>query len=141
MRRQVWIGLLRPVAFRTPTLYTYFTNKEGLFIALVQQQTGKHHQLLSVPNALAKPLPPEQVSLNMAALVIDNFSKNRTLLTLMRLMVGESERFPDLAKTFVREVTQPLLARLVAYLETRPRLNLFDPMVAARVFVGLWCIA
>lgn len=119
-----------------PTLYTYFTNKEGLFIALVQQQTGEHHQLMSVLNAPAKPLPPEQMLHNMAALVIDNFSKNQTLLTLMRLIIGESERFPDLAKTFVREVTQPLLARLVAYLETQPQLNLFDPMVAARIFVG-----
>ena len=119
-----------------PTLYTYFNNKEGLFIALIQQMTGEHQQLLSVAGAPNSPMPPEQVLRKMATLVIDNFSRNQTLLTLMRLIIGESERFPELAKTFVREVKKPMLTKLVAYLETQPQLNLADPMVAARMFAG-----
>ena len=119
-----------------PTLYTYFNNKEGLFIALIQQMTGEHQQLLSAANAPGKPLPPEQVLRQMATLVIDKFSRNQTLLTLMRLIIGESERFPELAQTFVREVKKPMLTKLVAYLETQPQLNLPDPVVAARMFAG-----
>ena len=119
-----------------PTLYTYFNNKEGLFIALIQQMTGEHQQLLSVAATPDHPMPPEQVLRKMATLVIDKFSRNQTLLTLMRLIIGESERFPELAKTFVQEVKKPMLEKLVAYLKTQPQLNLADPMVAARMFAG-----
>ena len=120
-----------------PTLYTYFKSKEGLFVALIQQMTEEHRRMLLVaPNTSTSALPPEQLLQAMAALVIDKFSENRRLLTLMRLVIGESERFPELAKTFVREVKKPMLERLVAYLETQPQLNLPDPMVAARMFAG-----
>ena len=120
-----------------PTLYTYFKNKEGLFVALIQQMTEEHHRMLLVaPDTSASTLPPDQLLRAMAALVIDKFSENRSLLTLMRLVIGESERFPELAKTFVREVKRPMLERFVAYLETQPQLNLPDPMVAARMFAG-----
>lgn len=120
-----------------PTLYTYFKSKEGLFVALIQQMTEEHHRMLVVaPDTSASTLPPDQLLQAMASLVIDKFSENRSLLTLMRLVIGESERFPELAKTFVREVKKPMLERFVAYLKTQPQLNLPDPMVAARMFAG-----
>ena len=120
-----------------PTLYTYFTNKEGLFVALIQQMTSSHRQsVFGILSTAETPLPPEQVLRKMAAMVTDNFSDNQTLLTLMRLVIGESERFPELSKRFVREVKKPMLESFVAYLETQPQLNLPDPMVAARMFSG-----
>lgn len=120
-----------------PTLYTYFKNKEGLFVALIQQMSGKGQQMLhALPTTPDGSMPPEKVLYTMAITVLTEFSANQNLMTLMRLIIGESERFPELGKTFVREVQKPMLERLCAYLETQPQLNFPDAMVAARIFAG-----
>ena len=122
-----------------PTLYTYFTNKEGLFVALIQQLvlvSQRHQSILGLLAISEQPLDPKVVLRKMATLALDNFLDNPQLLTLMRLIIGESERFPELAKTFVREVQKPLLENFAAYLNAQPQLNLPDPMVGARIFAG-----
>ncbi len=120
-----------------PTLYSHFKNKEGLFIALIQQLTEKQNQmLLNLPTELGASIPPEKVLHRIATSVLEGFSENHKLMTLMRLIIGESERFPALALTFVREVEKPLLEKLCAYLGAQTQLNFLDPMVAARIFVG-----
>jgi AcrR family transcriptional regulator len=119
------------------TLYSYFQDKEGLFVALIQKLTHTSHQL--VFGLLTNPDlqdPPEQVLRKMATLVLDQFSKNQSLLTLMRLIMAESERFPKLGQTFVENIQKPMLEQLALYLASQPQLQLSDPMVAARVFAG-----
>ncbi|MDY7014355.1 MAG: TetR/AcrR family transcriptional regulator [Cyanobacteriota bacterium] len=120
-----------------PTLYSYFQDKEGLFVALIEQLTQNKTQILfalqSAPDLQA---PPETVLRHMATSVLTEFSQNKSLLTLMRLIIGESERFPELARTFVREIQKPLLGGLAGYLGSHPQLQLPDPMVAARIFAG-----
>ncbi len=120
-----------------PTLYAYFQDKEGLFVALVRQltQAGGRTPLQLLENPDPQ-LPPEAVLRQMAAAVLEGFSHNQPLLTLMRLIIGESERFPTLAQTFVREVQKPLLGKLAAYLGAQPQLQIADPEVAARIFAG-----
>ncbi|MEO1404728.1 MAG: TetR/AcrR family transcriptional regulator C-terminal domain-containing protein, partial [Cyanobacteria bacterium J06635_1] len=80
--------------------------------------------------------PPEKLLHQIATSMLDEFAQNQPLATLMRLIIGESERFPELAQTFVREIQKPLLAKLSLYLASQPQLRLPDPMVAARIFVG-----
>ncbi|MGB3614547.1 MAG: TetR/AcrR family transcriptional regulator [Elainellaceae cyanobacterium] len=120
-----------------PTLYSYFRDKEGLFVALLQKLTQRSNRILfglpTTPDAAA---PPDKVLRQMATSVLTEFSDNQSLLTLMRLIIGESERFPSLAKTFVTEIQKPLLEKLSSYLASQPQLNLPDPMVAARIFAG-----
>lgn len=121
-----------------PTLYKYFQDKEGLFLALVQQLTERNRKML--PQLLAKTteenIPPQQVLRQIATHIIDDFSRDRALVQLMRLIIGESERFPHLAQTFVRELHKPLLETFEAYFTAQTQLQLGDPMVAARVFTG-----
>ena len=120
-----------------PTLYSYFQDKEGLFIALMQQLTQKSNQMLfSLQTGLDVQIPPEKMLRQIATSVLEEFSHNQQLLTLMRLIIGESERFPQLARTFMVEIEKPLLERLSFYLASQPQLNLPDPMVAARIFAG-----
>ncbi len=119
------------------TLYSYFQDKEGLFVAVIQQLTQNNRQMifgmLSNPDLQD---PPKRVLHRMATMVLEEFAENRTLLTLMRLIIGESERFPELAKTFVREIQKPMLEQLSLYLASQSQLKLRDPMVAARMFSG-----
>lgn len=119
------------------TLYSNFQDKKGLFLALIQDLTYSSRQevftLLSQSDLQA---PPEEVLRQIARLMLDSFQKNQTLLRLMRLVIGESERFPDVAKAFVVEIQKPMLEQLALYLASQTQLKLSDPMVTARVFAG-----
>ncbi|MGB3669549.1 MAG: TetR/AcrR family transcriptional regulator [Phormidesmis sp.] len=120
-----------------PTLYKYFRDKEGLFSALVQQLTERNQEML--PRLLAQSaehMPPQKVLKQIATFAIDDFPRDEAVVRLMRMIIGESERFPELAQTFVREIEKPLLETFAAYFAQQPQLQLGDPMVAARVFVG-----
>jgi len=120
-----------------PTLYSYFQDKEGLFFALVMQLTKNNRKtLFSLPTKSNLQAPPDKVLHQIATSVLTEFSQNQPLLTLMRLIIGESERFPELAQTFIREIKKPILEKLASYLASQPQLNLPDPMVAARIFIG-----
>ncbi|MEO0947850.1 MAG: TetR/AcrR family transcriptional regulator [Cyanobacteria bacterium J06641_5] len=120
-----------------PTLYSYFQDKEGLFVAMVQQlvyESGR--QPFALPEGFDLETPPEKVLRQMATTVLEEFSHNQRLLTVMRLIIGESERFPEMAQTFVREIQKPRMEQLVAYFAAHPQLNFPDPTVAARIFAG-----
>lgn len=120
-----------------PTLYAYFKNKEGLFAALIQQMVqGNRSPMAVLDSAAILQIPPEQVLTQMATMVLKKLSTDQSLLTLMRLMIGESARFPALTQTFVREIEKPLLEKLSAYFAAQTQLTFPDPMVAARIFVG-----
>lgn len=119
------------------TLYSYFQDKERLFVAVIQQLMRNNHQMIF--RLLANPDlqdPPDIVLRQIATTVLKEFSENRPLSTLMRLIIGESERFPGLAQTFVREIQKPLLENLSLYFASQPQLKLPDPMVTARMFSG-----
>ncbi|MGD1853205.1 MAG: TetR/AcrR family transcriptional regulator [Leptolyngbyaceae cyanobacterium] len=120
-----------------PTLYSYFQDKEGLFVALVQQLMHKsNHMALGLPTGAETPTSPEALLRAMATSFLSEAANNKPFLTLMRLIIGESEKFPQLAQTFVRVLTKPMLERLTAYLANHPQLEFSDPEIAARVFSG-----
>ncbi|MEL6778670.1 MAG: TetR/AcrR family transcriptional regulator C-terminal domain-containing protein [Cyanobacteria bacterium J06597_16] len=54
----------------------------------------------------------------------------------MRLIIGESGRFPELAKPYIQNVAKPLLHGLTRYLTSRQELGLKDPEATARTFAG-----
>ena len=120
-----------------PTLYSYFQDKEGLFVALVQQLMHKSSQMVfSLPMGDEIPTSPEFVLRTMATSMLNEASNNKPFMTLMRLIIGESEQFPELAQTFVREISKPMLEKMSAYFAAHPQLQFSDPEIAARVFSG-----
>ncbi len=120
-----------------PTVYSYFQDKEGLFVALIRQLTQKADQTLeTLQSGDISQMPPEIGLRKLAMTVTEEFTSNQTIPTLLRLMIGESGRFPKLAQTFVREVQKPLLERLQLYFAAQPQLNLSDPEITARIFTG-----
>lgn len=120
-----------------PTLYSYFQDKEGLFIALVQQLLHKSNpMMMSLSTGAEIPPSPRMLLHQMATSIVQQATSNKRFLTLMRLIIGESEQFPELSKAFVRELTKPMLERLSAYLANHPQLEFADPEIAARAFAG-----
>lgn len=57
-------------------------------------------------------------------------------LAFIRLIIGESERFPELAQTFVRHVTKPGIEFITQYLASCPTLDIPDPAATARIMIG-----
>lgn len=119
------------------TLYSNFQDKEGLFLALIQEMTAASREavfaLLSQADLQA---PPQDVLWQIATCMLDSFEQNQPLLTLMRLVIGESDRFPEVAQKFVMNIEKPMLDQLTLYLSSQPQLKLPDPTIAARVFAG-----
>jgi AcrR family transcriptional regulator len=116
-----------------PTLYSYFQGKEGLFTALIQQMS-QSDRLLDEERFLQHPI---RESLKLIAIdFLDKFSGEQPLLTLFRLIIGESGRFPDLAQTFVRNFEKPIIEKMSYLFAHHPDLNVADSEITARFFIG-----
>ncbi|WP_427161965.1 TetR/AcrR family transcriptional regulator [Aliinostoc sp. HNIBRCY26] len=116
------------------TVYSYFQDKEGLFTALVQHLAEKRC-LATLDEQFLQGDPPI-VLRYIANDVLDKVNQEQDLLSLVRLIIGESERFPELARIFVRNVDKPGIDLVSQYFAKHPELQLPDPQVAARIFMG-----
>jgi TetR/AcrR family transcriptional regulator, regulator of autoinduction and epiphytic fitness len=61
---------------------------------------------------------------------------NQEFHDFKRMLVGESGRFPELAKTFVKHLSKPGFEALTEYLRDCPAFNFPDPEAIARIIVG-----
>lgn len=115
------------------TLYSHFSDKDGLFTALVRRIAIDKFQLV-----WSKPLKgdPKTVLQDLAHRLLTNNLKDTDYLRFCRLIVAESELRPDLAQIFLKNLVQPAVAVLSHYLEERAELKIGDPEATARIFVG-----
>jgi TetR/AcrR family transcriptional regulator, regulator of autoinduction and epiphytic fitness len=116
------------------TVYSHFGDKESLFAALVQNMA---QQKISTFFG-AKPLQgdPREVLPSLLAKALDQVSCDANHLAFIRLIIGESGRFPQLAQIFVRNMSKPGLDILGQYLASQSYLKFADPEATARVVVG-----
>ncbi|MGF1491941.1 MAG: TetR/AcrR family transcriptional regulator [Microcoleaceae cyanobacterium] len=117
-----------------PTLYSYFQDKEGLFTALINKLTEGRAQV-EIDPAVFK-LPIRDALTRLTTNVLSNFSREKPLLTLMRLMIGESGRFPELAQTFVQNIEKPALEKIGQLFAQHPDSQVKNPDIMARMLVG-----
>lgn len=115
------------------TIYSYFQDKEGLFTALIEQVTihRLQHELGS-ESLCGEP----NVLLHQLAEVFLCKMGDQDYLNLLRLIVAESSRFPELAQLYSRTVIQSGRQILGAYFRSHPELQISDPEAAAHIFFG-----
>ncbi|MBW4581445.1 MAG: TetR/AcrR family transcriptional regulator [Tildeniella nuda ZEHNDER 1965/U140] len=120
-----------------PTIYSHFQDKEGLFNALMAQMVQKM-QWAHCAQSLRESPPesPEVVLRQLANNMLDSCIGNLERITFIRLVMGESGRFPALGRAFVQHAEKPTLEALTHYLTACSALHLPDPAVAARMFMG-----
>jgi AcrR family transcriptional regulator len=116
------------------TLYSYFQDKEGLFNALVQKLAKEKFSVIYDPKLLEG--EPCAVLRRMGETAMSQICDDPEHLAFIRLIIGESERFPKLAQTFVRYVTKPGIEFISQYLASRPDLDIPDPEATARIMIG-----
>ena len=119
------------------TVYSHFQDKEGLFIALIQRLVEvKFRSVFDSANAQVLQTAPEIVLRDLANRVLDTCMSEPQFLNFMRVILGESGRFPQLARAFVRNIEQTSFKMLRQYFTTCPQLKLSDPEATARIFIG-----
>lgn len=119
------------------TVYSYFQDKEGLFTALIEKLARE--KFLAVFN----PEDPqffagesEVVLRQIANNILDDADCSQELMSFIRLIIGESGRFPSLAQIFIRNIHKTALDAIYHYFAAHPELQLPDPEVTARIFLG-----
>lgn len=115
------------------TLYSHFSDKDGLFAAMVERVAS---QKLAV--IWSQPLTgePELVLRSLADRLLDHAMNDEDYLGFVRLLVAESRQHPELAQMLLRCLAKPAIEVLKTYLRSQPNLPIADPEVAARIFVG-----
>lgn len=119
------------------TVYSHFQDKESLFIALIQQLVQKKFQaIFSLQPSQTLQGEPSLVLRRLANNMLDGAASDREFLNFMRLILGESGRFPELARAFVQNIEKSTFRLLCQYLASCPNLKLADPEATARIFIG-----
>jgi AcrR family transcriptional regulator len=119
-----------------PTVYSYFQDKQGLFTALIHQFTQNDQPMAVLEETLLLQAPLADSLKYLATVLLQDFSDQQPKFTLIRLVIGESGRFPQLAQTFVQNVHKPVLEKLTYLFSHHPDSQVADPAVAARMFAG-----
>ena len=119
----------------TATIYKHFGDKAGLFAEVVAQE---HLALSSALDRRELSHEPMESGLPLFAEFYIEGMLSKNGAALMRVVIAESSRFPDLATT-VQDGNRAMIGKLCAYLEVRAALDDYDipvPWEAAESFVS-----
>lgn len=116
------------------TIYSHFRDKEGLFTAIIESLTLEHFKA-QFGEHIASNEPPEKV-LRKIAETFAGRQADKSYIALLRTVIGESSRFPELARLYVSTVIKPAMKILCDYFNAHPELNIKDAEAYARIYCG-----
>lgn len=115
------------------TLYSYFKDKESLFSALMDRaldrfvSAGMTHEILS--------LEPAQLFRTIAQVTLSRMD-DWEYVSLLRLVIGESARFPELGELYLSKLVKPGTQKLADYIKSHEQFRFADPEATARLLHG-----
>ncbi len=116
------------------TIYSHFQDKQSLFREVIASLTVDYVQnALQKPELIDKPLPA--VLRKIAETILARHQDPRHI-RFVRTMIGEAERFPELAKLFTDATVRPVLSLIVERIKNQTTYKFDDPEAFARVFIG-----
>ncbi len=116
------------------TIYSHFQDKEGLFKALIERLTLACFQSIFRTEKLHG--EPAILLRQVAEIYLTKVADNPDYLALLRLIITESQNFPELAKLYTQTVVQPGRQILSQYFASHPELGITDPEAMAQIFFG-----
>ncbi|MEL6457548.1 MAG: TetR/AcrR family transcriptional regulator [Cyanobacteria bacterium J06621_15] len=116
------------------TVYSHFQDKQGLFKALVERLAKERFQSVFGTEDLVG--EPRKVLKELAVKALSGMLEDNEYMAFMRVLIGESERFPEVAQYCVAVLVKPTVETLQRYLASHPELNISDPEATARIIVG-----
>ncbi len=119
------------------TVYSHFQDKEGLFKALVQRLAKrKFSEVFTNMDDPHLEGNPAEVFPALGQVILKRMLTDSEHLDFMRMVIGESGRFPKLAKICIQNLTRYSLEFLTNYLTSHPEFGLPDPEATARIILG-----
>ncbi|QDY69775.1 TetR/AcrR family transcriptional regulator [Qingshengfaniella alkalisoli] len=118
------------------TLYSYFSDKEILFLEVAKSEClrqGEASEMLVTPGPVDEMLA--EIARKMATFFLSDFG-----MRVFRVCVAESERFPELGRTFYQCGPERAKAKLVEFLKIQVdegHLQITDCELAAEQFIEL----
>ncbi|WP_158045042.1 TetR/AcrR family transcriptional regulator [Skermanella pratensis] len=119
------------------TLYAHFSGKEELFAAIVSHECRTQQSLLWAPGVEEKEVEDalREIGRNFLGLIL-----SAPAVAILRVVVAESARFPDLGRIFFNSGPNQMRQSLGSYLATAAahgRIDTDDPGRAAEHFIGM----
>jgi AcrR family transcriptional regulator len=131
-------SIARAAGLQSPALiYWYFPDKEALFREVLGTQVPVLRAVRDPAGLLD--LPPEKVLPMIASRYLSTFD-NPAAQRMVRLMVGEAMRRPEIAEIFGNAVIKRVLGFLKSYMARQielGRLRPHDVRSSARAFMGM----
>ncbi|WP_375515190.1 TetR/AcrR family transcriptional regulator [uncultured Nostoc sp.] len=115
------------------TVYSHFQDKEGLFKVLLEQLTSKKNSSIFGTEPIEG--EPAVILHQVTTKALEQMINDKEHSAFMRVVIGESGRFPELAQICVRAMIKPVAQTLTQYLAA-PELNIPDPEATARILLG-----
>lgn len=116
------------------TVYSHFQDKEGLFKVLIEYLANQKFNSLFDTELMEG--EPKIVLHQLGTKLLEQMNNDREHCAFMRVLIGESGRFPELTQICVRAMIKPMLEIIAQYLAVHPELNITDPEATARIFLG-----
>ncbi|MBD2299550.1 TetR/AcrR family transcriptional regulator [Nostoc sp. FACHB-190] len=116
------------------TIYSHFQDKEGLFTALMERLTLRCFQSIFAHTELQG--EPASLLRQVGETYLTKVADNPDYVALLRLVITESQNFPELAKLYNQTVVQRGRFLLSQYFASHPELNITDPEAIAHIFMG-----
>lgn len=117
------------------TLYTRYPSKEALFAAVIHAEC-EHYPFIPAEEFLT--LPPSE-ALRRIGLAFLTLILSPAAIRVFRIVIAESDRFPELAQTFHQSGPQPTKCAIHDYMaeaKDRGLLAIEDPTFAACQFLA-----
>lgn len=117
------------------TIYSHFKDKQQLFIAIIEEMTIKKVAIdFTNPEPILSLEPDEFIDVLTGKFCV--LMQDPEYHALFRVLVGESERFPELAEIYVRTVILRGMGLASKYFEVHKELNIEDPQAMAHICAG-----
>lgn len=119
------------------TVYSHFGDKESLFNAVMHDLAKQRLKAsIDVQQPQFSEQSPQEVLSAIATKIITNATQDNIFQDFMRIVIGESGRFPELAKAYVNNLAKPAIETLTQYLKLHPELAIEDPEATVRIMIG-----
>ncbi|EJC83545.1 transcriptional regulator [Rhizobium leguminosarum bv. trifolii WSM2297] len=92
------------------TVYVYFDTKEELFEAMINHFSVPFQELLGIAGGLSGKAADRLMSI--LSLLYEQIAEDRTTRELVRLVIAEGQRFPDLIDRHHDEFIAPIIAKI-----------------------------
>lgn len=121
----------------TKTMYRLIPTKAELFTAVISRQIGQF--MLKIDDAALADLPLAE-ALERILIAFGNLTLNEETISLFRLVIGESERFPEVATVFYEAAVKRVGGAMEDWVRRQAKRGLIaidDPAIATSMLRGM----